>query len=56
MYQGGANVPKQDLSKFLEIFEDLKVRGLSDQNIGHFDVGEVESSNYVYHSNSSSQK
>ena len=32
MYQGEANVSEEDLNNFLEIAEDLNMRGLSEKN------------------------
>ena len=38
MYQGEVYVAEEDLSSFLEVAEDLNIRGLSQRNVQDFDA------------------
>merc|ERR1719186_874613 len=45
MYQGEVNVAEKDLSSFLEVAEDLNVRGLSERNQGDSNLTEYNAEN-----------
>jgi len=40
MYQGEVNVAEEDVSGFLEVAEDLNIKGLSEGNVGGYDSNE----------------
>ena len=46
MYQGVVDVSEQDLPMFLEIAEDLNIRGLSEANLDSFNSEENTSQIY----------
>ena len=46
MYQGVVDVSEQDLPRFLEIAEDLNIRGLSEANLDSFNSEENTSQIY----------
>jgi len=43
MYQGEVNVAEEDLARFLEVSEDLNIKGLSERNMGNSDSREIDS-------------
>ena len=47
MYQGEVNVPEEDLPGFLEVAEDLNIKGLSERNMDSCDSNQEDPSQFT---------
>ena len=49
IYQGEVNVAEEDLANFLEVAEELNIRGLAEGNMGGRDSRELDPSEFTFH-------